>query len=110
MFEFLALIHMKFKRGDKVMCIDSDFRYGRTSAVDDHAFAMIKRFPNLMEIYTVRETPAFKYAILLCELLNPILGNAHGLRMEEIQWHTWRFVKLPKTYLRKPSEHTEKNS
>jgi hypothetical protein len=100
---------MKFKRGDKVMCIDADFRYGRTSAVDDYAFAMIKRFPRLMEIYTVRETPeADRGAILLCELLNPILVNAEGLRMEEIHWHTWRFVKLPQTYFKKSSKHTEK--
>jgi hypothetical protein len=102
---------MKFKRGDKVMCIDADFRYGRTSEVDDHAFAMIKRFPHLLEIYTVRETPAADIdAILLCEIFNPILVNAEGLKMAEIHWHTWRFVKLPKTYFKNSSKQIEKNT
>ncbi len=90
---------MKFRRGDKVMCIDSNWSYGKTNAVDLHAFAMIKHFPELLTVYTVREAPSERSSILLAELVNPILINANGKRMEEIHWNDWRFIKVKKEIL-----------
>ncbi len=90
---------MKFRRGDKVICIDANWSYGKTNAVDLHAFAMIKHFPELLTVYTVREAPSERSSILLAELVNPILINANGKRMEEIHWNDWRFIKVKKEIL-----------
>jgi hypothetical protein len=91
---------MKFRRGDKVICIDANWSYGKTNAVDLHAFAMIKHFPELLTVYTVREAPSERSSILLAELVNPILINANGKRMEEIHWNDWRFIKVKKEILK----------
>ncbi len=95
---------MKFRRRDKVMCIDSNWSYGKTDAVDLHAFAMIKHFPELLRVYTVREAPIGRSSILLAELVNPILINSKGKSMEEIHWNDWRFIKVKKEMLQQPRE------
>jgi|LakMenEpi03Aug12_release.lakeMendotaPanAssembly.Ray.scaffolds.fasta_scaffold836570_2 hypothetical protein len=95
---------MKFRRGDKVICIDANWSYGKTDAVDLHAFVMIKHFPELLKVYTVREAPIGRSSILLAELVNPILINANGKSMEEIHWNDWRFIKVKKEMLQQPRE------
>jgi hypothetical protein len=95
---------MKLRRGDKVICIDANWSYGKTDAVDLHAFVMIKHFPELLTVYTVREAPIGRSSILLAELVNPILINAKGKSMEEIHWNDWRFIKVKKEMLQKPRE------
>jgi hypothetical protein len=100
----------KFTKGDKVLCIDADFRYGRTTAVDEHAFRMIKHFPELLGIYTVRETVNKRRAILLCEIINPILINGEGRSMEEIHWNDWRFIKVKKESVQQNKEKAEPTS
>ena len=98
---------MKFKKGDKVICIDANFSYGRTKAVDDHAFRMIKQFPELLSVYTVRNSPTNRSGILLCELINPILINENGVHMEELHWNEWRFIKVKKEILRNSEKVTK---
>jgi hypothetical protein len=99
---------MKFKKGDKVLCIDDDFSYGKTDCIDEHAFAMIKHFPKMLVVYTVLYVRPRTNSILLAELRNPILINGKGKSMEEDHWNNWRFVKLKKTQLHPPNkEHTQ---
>jgi hypothetical protein len=90
---------MKFRRGDKVICIDANWNYGKTDAVDNHAYAMIKRFPELLKVYTVREATPGRHSLLLAEIINPILINSEGRSMEEIHWNDWRFIKVKKEIL-----------
>ena len=100
---------MKFKKGDKVICIDANFSYGRTKAVDDHAFRMIKHFPELLKVYTVRKSPTHRIGILLCELINPILINENGVHMEELHWNEWRFIKVKKEILNSTEKASKAN-
>ena len=100
---------MKFKKGDKVICIDANFSYGRTKAVDDHAFRMIKHFPELLKVYTVRKSPTNRSGILLCELINPILINEDGVHMEELHWNDWRFIKVKKEILNSTEKASRAN-
>jgi hypothetical protein len=95
---------MKFKKGDKVLCIDDDFSYGKTDCIDEHAFAMIKHFPKMLVVYTVLYVRPRTNSILLAELRNPILINGKGKSMEEVHWHNWRFVKLKKTQFHSPKK------
>ena len=98
---------VKFKKGDKVICIDANFSYGRTKAVDDHAFRMIKHFPELLKVYTVRTSPTHRSGILLCELINPILINENGVHMEELHWNEWRFIKVKKEIIQNSEKATK---
>ena len=100
---------VKFKKGDKVICIDANFSYGRTKAVDDHAFRMIKQFPELLSVYTVRNSPTNRSGILLCELINPILINENGVHMEELHWNEWRFIKVKKEILQNSEKASKAN-
>jgi hypothetical protein len=101
---------MKLRRGDKVICIDANWSYGKTDAVDLHAFVMIKHFPELLKVYTVREAPIGRSSILLAELVNPILINAKGKSMEEIHWNDWRFIKVKKEMLKQPRESSNETA
>jgi len=98
---------MNFKKGDKVLCIDDNFSYGRTKCIDEHAFAMIKHFPKMLVVYTVLYVRKSTNSLLLAELRNPVLINAQGKSMEEVHWNSWRFVKLKKTQFH-PSKKDEK--
>lgn len=97
----------KFKIGDKVLCIDTNFSYGRSNAVDDHAFGMIRQFPELLKVYTVRSCPPNRTTILLYEVINPILINEKGDHMEELHWNDWRFIKVKKETLKHKKEKAE---
>jgi hypothetical protein len=57
---------------------------------------MIQKFPQRLEIYTVRNPNKNGESIFLAEIINPILINADGRQMEEPSWNNHRFVKLPK--------------
>jgi hypothetical protein len=99
----------KFKIGDKVLCIDTNFSYGRTKAVDDHAFGMIRQFPELLKVYTVRSCPPNRTGILLCEVINPILINEKGEHMEELHWNDWRFIKVKKEIIQNSEKASKAN-
>jgi hypothetical protein len=88
--------NMPFKKGDRVLCINADFRFRKHPCIDLVAFSMIKRFPIHMEVYTVRRPHIRGGAIFLAEISNPILVNANGESMEEPSWKAERFIKLPK--------------
>jgi len=98
---------MNLKKGDKVLCIDDNFPYGRTECIDEHAFAMIKHFPKMLVVYTVMYARKSTNSILLAELRNPVLINAQGKSMEKVHWNAWRFVKLKKTQFH-PSKKDKK--
>ena len=85
-----------FKNGDRVLCINDDFRFRKHKCVDIVAHSMIRRFPERLEVYTVRYTHKSCHSIFLAEFTNPILINAQGARMEEPSWAVERFIKLPK--------------
>jgi hypothetical protein len=87
---------MTFKTGDRVLCVNGDFKYRKHPCIDLVAYSMIKRFPKHMEVYTVRRPHVSGKAILLAEISNPVLVNAEGLRMFEPHWKVERFIKLPK--------------
>ena len=87
---------MIFKIGDRVLCINDDFRFRKHPCIDLVAFSMIKRFPIHMEVYTVRRPHIRGGTIFLAEITNPILVNANGESMEEPSWKAERFIKLPK--------------
>jgi hypothetical protein len=89
-------IVMQFKTGDRVLCINADFRFRKHPCIDLVAYSMIKRFPKHMEVYTVRQPHIRSGAIFLAEISNPILINAEGRSMEEPSWKAERFIKLPK--------------
>ena len=89
-------ISMQFKTGDLVLCINDDFPFGNQIHVDLVVFSRIKRFPKLMEVYTVRRPHISGRAIFLAEIINPLLINANGESMQEPCWKVERFVKLPK--------------
>jgi hypothetical protein len=57
---------------------------------------MIQKFPQRLEVYTVRNPYKNGESIFLAEIINPILCNARGRQMEEPSWNNQRFVKLPK--------------
>jgi hypothetical protein len=86
----------RFKVGDKVLCIDDNYSYGRTKSIDEHAFSMINYFPRMLEVYTVLQFRTIDNSLLLAELRNPILVNAAGKSMEEVHWNSWRFIKVTK--------------
>ena len=86
----------RFKIGDKVLCIDDNYNYGRTKSIDEHAFSMIKYFPKMLHIYTVLYHRPYGNSLLLAELRNPVLVNAEGKSMEEVHWNSWRFIKVNK--------------
>ena len=85
-----------FKSGDRVLCINDDFRFRKHPCIDLVAYSMIKRFPKHMEVYTVRFPHKRGSSIFLAEITNPILVNAIGETMEEPSWNFERFIKLPK--------------
>jgi hypothetical protein len=85
---------LQLKPGDKLLCIDANFTYGRSKSIDNYALSMITSFPKLLEIYTVRSAPKHRSSILVCEINNSVLINANGKKMEEVHWHNWRFVLL----------------
>jgi hypothetical protein len=87
--------NVPFKTGDRVLCIDANFRYQKHPCIDLVAYSMIKRFPKHMEVYMVRQPHIRGGAIFLAEISNPILINAEGRRMEEPSWKAERFIKLP---------------
>jgi hypothetical protein len=87
--------NMPFKTGDRVLCINADFRFRKHPCIDLVAYSMIKRFPKHMEVYTVRQPHIRGGAIFLVEISNPILINAEGRSMEEPSWKAERFIKLP---------------
>jgi hypothetical protein len=87
---------MIFKIGDRVLCINDDFRFRKHLCVDLVAYSMIKRFPKHMEVYTVSRHHKRGRSIFLAEISNPILVNANGVSMEEPSWNFERFIKLPK--------------
>ena len=87
---------MPFKTGDRVLCINADFRFRKHPCIDLVAYSMIKRFPKHMEVYTVRFPHKRGSSIFLAEITNPILVNAIGETMEEPSWNFERFIKLPK--------------
>lgn len=89
-------INMLFKQGDRVLCINDDFRFRKHKCVDIVAYSMISRFPKRLEVYTVRYLHKSGDSIFLVEITNPILMNAQGERMEEPSWVVGRFIKLPK--------------
>ena len=89
-------IHMPFKTGDRVLCINGDFQFRKHPCVDLVIFSMIKRFPKLMEVYTVRRPHDSGKAIFLAEIVNPLLINADGGSIQEPCWKVERFIKLPK--------------
>jgi hypothetical protein len=95
-----------FKSGDRVLCINDDFRFRKHSCVDIVAHSMIRRFPKRLEVYTVRYSHKCGDSIFLAEITNPILINAHGESMEEPSWVVERFVKLPK-YKKEKTESNE---
>ena len=87
---------MTFKKGDRVLCINADFRFRKHPCVDLVAYSMIRKFPKPMEVYTVRGSHKGGGSIFLAEITNPILVNADGKSMEEPSWRMERFIKLPK--------------
>ena len=87
---------MSFKTGDRVLCINGDFKFRKHPFVDLVAYSMIKTFPKHMEVYTVRRPHKRGSSIFLAEITNPILVNAIGESMEEPSWNFERFIKLPK--------------
>jgi hypothetical protein len=88
--------NMPLKTGDRVLCINADFRFRKHPCIDLVAYSMIKRFPEHMEVYTVRRPHIRGGAIFLAEITNPILVNAIGESMEEPSCNAERFIKLPK--------------
>jgi|GEM_PF-5734134 len=64
--------------------------------IDNRTFNMIQKFPQRLEVYTVRNPYKNGESIFLAEIINPILCNARGRQMEEPSWNNQRFVKLPK--------------
>ena len=88
--------NVQFKTGDRVLCINADFRFRKHPCIDLVAYSMIKRFPIHMEVYTVRRPHIRGGSIFLAEITNPILVNANGESMEEPSWKAERFIKLPK--------------
>ncbi len=89
-------INMTFKTGDRVLCINGDFRFRKHPCIDLVAYSMIRKFPKDMEVYTVRQPHKKGDSIFLAEITNPILVNADGKSMEEPSWRVERFIKLPK--------------
>ena len=89
-------INMNFKTGDRVLCINGDFRYRKHPCVDLVAYSMIKTFPKQMEVYTVGRPHKRGGSIFLAEITNLILVNTKGESMEEPSWKVERFIKLPK--------------
>ena len=89
-------INILFKQGDRVLCINDDFRFRKHKCVDIVAHLMIRRFPKRLEVYTVRYPHKSGDSVFLAEITNPILVNAQGERMEEPSWVVERFIKLPK--------------
>jgi hypothetical protein len=89
-------ILVSFKTGDRVLCINGDFQFRKHPYVDLVVFFKIKRFPKLMEVYTVRRPHVSGKAIFLAEILNPLLTNSDGGSIEEPCWKVERFIKLPK--------------
>lgn len=87
---------MPFKIGDRVLCINGDFRFRKHPHIDFVAYSMIRKFPKHMEVYTVRRPHKGGGSIFLAEITNPILVNAYGKSMEEPSWRVERFIKLPK--------------
>lgn len=87
---------MTFKTGDRVLCINGDFRFRKHPHIDFVAYSMIRKFPKHMEVYTVRRSHKGGGSIFLAEITNPILVNADGKSMEEPSWRVERFIKLPK--------------
>jgi len=85
-----------YKTGDRVLCINDDFRFRKHKCVDIVAHSMIRRFPKRLEVYTVRYSHKCGDSIFLAEITNPILINAQGESMEEPSWVVERFIKLPK--------------
>jgi hypothetical protein len=85
-----------FNSGDRVLCINDDFRFKKHKCVDIVAHSMIRRFPKRLEVYTVRYPHKSGDSIFLAEITNPILVNAQGESMEEPSWVMERFIKLPK--------------
>ena len=89
-------INMQFKTGDRVLCINADFRITNHLNFDLVAYSMIKRFPKHMEIYTVRWPHFTGRGILLAEIINPIMISSDGHSTIEPHWKAERFIKLPK--------------
>ncbi len=87
---------MIFKKGDKVLCVNDQFNFHGHKCIDNRAFNMIQKFPQRLEVYTVRNPHKNGESIFLAEIINPILFNARGRQMEEPSWNNQRFVKLPK--------------
>lgn len=87
---------MPLKKGDRVLCINGDFRFRKHPCVDLVAYSMIRKFPEHMEVYTIRRPHVSGRAVLLAEIINPILINAEGRILFEPHWKVERFIKLPK--------------
>lgn len=75
----------KFKPGDIVLCIDTNF-------VIDDLTPFVKEFPSFMEIYTIREI-FDEDAVRLEEIINPvIIKDSHNYG--EPSFYMWHFIKL----------------
>lgn len=82
-----------FEVGDKVVCIDADFAYGRQI---DSMVGHLNTYPVEKGIYTVRELTneiGMCSGIRLEEIINPKYKH-FGAGMQEASFKSTRFVKL----------------
>ncbi len=77
----------KFNIGDKVVCIDANFDLNNR---EDQEYAKYFRFPELLEIYTIRWF--YDKSVFLEEIVNPKLEYYY---YQEPCFYQWRFAKLP---------------
>ncbi len=84
-----------FKIGDKVLCIDD------RPDLSMEGFYLIKNFPQLMEVYTVRDL--FDVSIRVEEIKNP---SDH--EYAEPYFKKRRFIKVPKNFLKTKAKSNQK--
>jgi hypothetical protein len=77
--------NLGFKIGDKVVCINDHFDKSKSYS------KQILKWPELMEIYTIRDF--YDKSIYLEEIVNPIIIDNNKV-IREPCFYRWRFIKL----------------
>jgi hypothetical protein len=96
---------MAFKVGDLLLCINGEWTHNKKK-MDEHAYAMIKYFPNFLGVYTVRHVKQQRPYLTLVEIVNPLSYMESGMCIGEVYFFADHFIKLPKPPAKKCTKTT----